>query len=198
MLGRFIRLEHSRNRPGFGLGLSLVAAVARLHGGTLRLEEGAPGLVAVLDLRRGPIVKMPIVRRATPEPGRPRLCREGPERIFASVQWVPHSGRTTSSRSVQVCPGLSNSVQVCPGLWPSDRADQFPGACPPRASRIIRPANPKPLRLQRSGPVRNATRGSAFSSSGRLPASRASRAERQPCWPAHPRWLPRPVSSGPW
>lgn len=50
VLGRFIRLEHSRNRPGFGLGLSLVAAVARLHGGTLRLEEGAPGLVAVLDL----------------------------------------------------------------------------------------------------------------------------------------------------
>jgi len=50
VLGRFIRLEHSRNRPGFGLGLSLVAAVARLHGGTLRLEDGAPGLVAVLDL----------------------------------------------------------------------------------------------------------------------------------------------------
>ena len=50
VLGRFIRLEHSRNRPGFGLGLSLVAAVARLHGGTFRLEDGAPGLVAVLDL----------------------------------------------------------------------------------------------------------------------------------------------------
>ena len=50
VLERFIRLEHSRNRPGFGLGLSLVAAVARLHGGRLRLEDGAPGLVAVLDL----------------------------------------------------------------------------------------------------------------------------------------------------
>ncbi|MCC5977543.1 MAG: HAMP domain-containing protein [Salinarimonas sp.] len=50
VLGRFVRLEDSRNRPGFGLGLSLVAAIARLHGGTLRLEDGTPGLVAVLDL----------------------------------------------------------------------------------------------------------------------------------------------------
>jgi signal transduction histidine kinase len=47
---RFVRLETSRTRPGFGLGLSLVAAVARLHGGTLRLEDNAPGLKAVLDL----------------------------------------------------------------------------------------------------------------------------------------------------
>ena len=47
---RFVRLEDSRNRPGFGLGLSLVTAIARLHGGSLRLEDGAPGLVAALDL----------------------------------------------------------------------------------------------------------------------------------------------------
>ncbi|MGY6567669.1 MAG: sensor histidine kinase [Salinarimonas sp.] len=47
---RFVRLEDSRNRPGFGLGLSLVTAIARLHGGSLRLEDGAPGLVASLDL----------------------------------------------------------------------------------------------------------------------------------------------------
>ena len=33
-----------------GLGLSLVAAVARLHGGSLRLEDNAPGLRAVLSL----------------------------------------------------------------------------------------------------------------------------------------------------
>ncbi len=47
---RFVRLEKSRSRPGSGLGLSLVAAVARLHGGSLRLEDNAPGLKAVLRL----------------------------------------------------------------------------------------------------------------------------------------------------
>ena len=49
-LQRFVRLEKSRSRPGSGLGLSLVAAVARLHGGTIRLEDNAPGLRAVLTL----------------------------------------------------------------------------------------------------------------------------------------------------
>ena len=46
----FVRLEKSRSRPGSGLGLSLVAAVARLHGGSIRLEDNAPGLRAVLTL----------------------------------------------------------------------------------------------------------------------------------------------------
>ncbi|MHB2167811.1 sensor histidine kinase [Alsobacter sp. R-9] len=50
VLDRFVRLEGSRSRPGFGLGLSLAAAVARLHNGTLRLEDNAPGLRAVLTL----------------------------------------------------------------------------------------------------------------------------------------------------
>ena len=49
-LKRFVRLEKSRSRPGSGLGLSLVAAVARLHGGSIRLEDNAPGLRAVLAL----------------------------------------------------------------------------------------------------------------------------------------------------
>ena len=47
---RFVRLEKSRSRPGSGLGLSLVAAVARLHGGSVRLEDNGPGLRAVLSL----------------------------------------------------------------------------------------------------------------------------------------------------
>ncbi len=50
VLERFVRLEGSRSRPGSGLGLSLAAAVARLHGGTLRLEDNAPGLRVVLGL----------------------------------------------------------------------------------------------------------------------------------------------------
>ena len=41
---RFVRLENSRNQPGAGLGLSLVAAVAEAHGGRLELDEG-PGKV---------------------------------------------------------------------------------------------------------------------------------------------------------
>jgi signal transduction histidine kinase len=50
VLKRFVRLEASRSRPGTGLGLSLVAAVARLHVGSIRLEDNAPGLRAILVL----------------------------------------------------------------------------------------------------------------------------------------------------
>jgi signal transduction histidine kinase len=52
-LERFVRLEESRSRPGSGLGLSLAAAIARLHGGTLRLEDNRPGLRAVMELPGG-------------------------------------------------------------------------------------------------------------------------------------------------
>jgi len=41
---RFYRLERSRRTPGNGLGLSLVAAVARLHGARIDLLNNAPGL----------------------------------------------------------------------------------------------------------------------------------------------------------
>ena len=59
-LARFVRLEKSRSRPGSGLGLSLVAAVARLHGGSIRLEDNAPGLRAVLTLpARGSRIQPP-------------------------------------------------------------------------------------------------------------------------------------------
>ena len=45
---RFYRLEHSRYRPGNGLGLSLVAAVARLHGARIEMLENSPGLKLML------------------------------------------------------------------------------------------------------------------------------------------------------
>lgn len=51
VLGRFVRLEASRNSPGSGLGLSLVAAIARQHGTTLRLADANPGLKVSFGLR---------------------------------------------------------------------------------------------------------------------------------------------------
>lgn len=44
VLRRFYRSEQSRTTPGSGLGLSLVAAVAELHGAELALSDNGPGL----------------------------------------------------------------------------------------------------------------------------------------------------------
>jgi signal transduction histidine kinase len=49
---RFVRLEQSRSQPGSGLGLSLASAVARLHGGELKLEDNHPGLRTVISFPR--------------------------------------------------------------------------------------------------------------------------------------------------
>ena len=50
-LRRFGRLDASRHSAGAGLGLSLVSAVARLHDGSLTLEDNQPGLRAVLTIK---------------------------------------------------------------------------------------------------------------------------------------------------
>jgi signal transduction histidine kinase len=56
---RFVRLDHSRNEPGSGLGLAMVVAVADLHSGRLTIEDGSGstmgegrGLRAVLTFPR--------------------------------------------------------------------------------------------------------------------------------------------------
>ncbi|HVL76506.1 MAG TPA: HAMP domain-containing sensor histidine kinase [Noviherbaspirillum sp.] len=49
---RFVRGDASRHSKGYGLGLSLVNAVATLHHGELRLEDNLPGLRATLLLHR--------------------------------------------------------------------------------------------------------------------------------------------------
>lgn len=55
---RFYRLDRSRNLPGNGLGLSIVQAIATMHGGELQLENAAPGLIARIVL--------PVAERAKP------------------------------------------------------------------------------------------------------------------------------------
>lgn len=52
LLQRFFRAEASRTTPGNGLGLSLVAAVAHAHGGTVLVEDAAPGLRVAVCLPR--------------------------------------------------------------------------------------------------------------------------------------------------
>jgi hypothetical protein len=58
---RFVRLEASRNSPGTGLGLSLVAAVAHFHNARLLLDDNKPGLRVTIRFPRPPL-------RAAPRP----------------------------------------------------------------------------------------------------------------------------------
>ena len=71
---RFARLETSRNTTGHGLGLSLVSAVAALHGGRLTLSPAAPGLCARIEIPRGiegrkPVPEAKSARRPGQSPG---------------------------------------------------------------------------------------------------------------------------------
>lgn len=67
VLRRFHRVDKCRNAPGSGLGLTLVAAVARLHGFALSIEDARPGCRATLwrdeaasDLARPPAALDPV------------------------------------------------------------------------------------------------------------------------------------------
>jgi signal transduction histidine kinase len=68
---RFVRLEASRSTPGSGLGLSLVLAVAELHGIAVRLGDNRPGLVVSLRLP-------PADAGATPRPAAEASRGSGP------------------------------------------------------------------------------------------------------------------------
>jgi signal transduction histidine kinase len=57
---RFFRLETSRSTPGTGLGLSLVSAVAKLHGARLALEDNVPGLRVVMTFAEQKQVRQPL------------------------------------------------------------------------------------------------------------------------------------------
>ena len=49
VLQRFHRLQRTRTEPGSGLGLSIVAAIVRLHHFNLVLDDAKPGLRVTLD-----------------------------------------------------------------------------------------------------------------------------------------------------
>ncbi|WP_338665725.1 HAMP domain-containing sensor histidine kinase [Pararoseomonas sp. SCSIO 73927] len=72
---RFFRADNARTTPGYGLGLSLVRAVAGLHGGALILNDThpglhPPGLSATLCLDAGPTLGGAATQGAPP-PGPP-------------------------------------------------------------------------------------------------------------------------------
>jgi hypothetical protein len=66
VLERFVRLEASRHSPGTGLGLSLVAAVARLHDAKLELGDNRPGLKATLVFAAGAKRPQPLAQLSPP------------------------------------------------------------------------------------------------------------------------------------
>jgi hypothetical protein len=76
---RFYRGDASRGTPGVGLGLSLVQAVAKLHGGTLELNDNFPGLRARMIIEPGALLS-----------GRPRVATVEPKsEVAAPVKSEP-------------------------------------------------------------------------------------------------------------
>ncbi|MFQ3623378.1 MAG: ATP-binding protein [Acetobacteraceae bacterium] len=73
---RFYRSETSRGAPGSGLGLTLVEAVAHLHGGSLGFAAGpdGSGLRATLRLARGEVPRRSRAGGAEPAQREPRAA----------------------------------------------------------------------------------------------------------------------------
>lgn len=72
---RLYRLERSRNTPGYGLGLSLVAAIAKLHQSTIELSDARPGLCVTMRIplsTAGAITSAPAPVEAAGAPAQPR------------------------------------------------------------------------------------------------------------------------------
>lgn len=68
---RFFRGDASRGTPGVGLGLSLVEAIARLHGGSLELADNHPGLLARMTIERGAPIAAAAPEQQRGDPDRP-------------------------------------------------------------------------------------------------------------------------------
>lgn len=93
VLQRFYRLEESRTTPGNGLGLSLVSAVAVLHGASLDLWENEPGLRCVLRFhdQTGSTASVPVGSLSDPA-----KCRSLRSMSVSSLLWS-HIPRTKLS-----------------------------------------------------------------------------------------------------
>jgi signal transduction histidine kinase len=63
---RFARLDQSRSTAGYGLGLNLVSAIARLHGGKLMLQSDG-GFSATLQLPQPANLELEHGRQGAPE-----------------------------------------------------------------------------------------------------------------------------------
>lgn len=68
VLRRFVRLDQARTSPGNGLGLSLVDAVVRRHGGRLELADNEPGLRITMIFPAIPGAARPTPTKALPAP----------------------------------------------------------------------------------------------------------------------------------
>jgi signal transduction histidine kinase len=89
---RFVRLDNARTRDetqagGAGLGLAIVRAIARSHGGSARLEAAEPGLRAVIRLPAAPAQPAVTAPPATP----------GAQPVTAAQPAVPPSSSAAAS-----------------------------------------------------------------------------------------------------
>ena len=140
VLDRFVRLEASRSEPGSGLGLSLVAAVARLHGGSLRLEDNEPGLTRHPRLARPMARRMSTGRRGKRSREQRSGRRDGVLRAHhrSPARLRRGTGRRRARSLTEALPGLPISP-----LRPSCSARRQSFArCSPRPSPA-RPISPR-------------------------------------------------------
>jgi signal transduction histidine kinase len=77
LLRRFYRLERSRHSTGSGLGRSLVAAVAQLHGARVELADNAPGLRFTVHFLRAEAAGLTLPVRAGAAPTRAARPTDG-------------------------------------------------------------------------------------------------------------------------
>ena len=54
---RFYRSERNSRTPGSGLGLSVVATIARLHDFELVIEDADPGVRAIIERRPADVAR---------------------------------------------------------------------------------------------------------------------------------------------
>ncbi len=104
---RFYRLEASRTTPGNGLGLSLVAAIARLHGLALQLSDNRPGLRVSMRFRPQPRLAAPAPAAAG---GSSAPAEDAAEVLSSSLSWGKDSLNEASMRR----PAAGDSIDASP------------------------------------------------------------------------------------